>query len=76
MKKWITALAGNSYLNLFLGVVVALTGLMEVGETLQHDFVNGKIRSGHGVVLIGVWHLVRSVADLLDAADYFKDGLE
>jgi len=76
MKKWIITLAGNSYLHLFLGAVVALTGLMEVGETLQDDFVNGKFHSGHGVVVIGVWHLFRSLAEIVESFDYLKEGLE
>ena len=69
-------LAGNSYLHLFLGAVVALSGLMEIGETLQDDFVNGKFRSGHGVVLLGVWHLFRSLAEIVEASDYLKEGLD
>ena len=75
MKKWIRVIAGNSYLHTFLGVIVALTGLLEVGETLQDDFVNGKFHSGHGVVLIGVWHVLQSLSEIIEASDYLDEGL-
>jgi len=38
--------------------------------------VNGNFHSGHGVVLIGVWHLFRSLAEIVESFDYFKEGLE
>ena len=76
MKKWIRVIAGNSYLYTFLGVIVALTGLLKIAETLQDDFVNCKFRSGHGVVLIGVWHLLQSLSEIIEASDYLDEGLE
>jgi len=27
-------------------------------------------------VLIGVWHLFRSLAEIVESFDYFKEGLE
>ena len=74
--QYVPAALTSDNLHLFLGAVVALTGLMEVGETLQDDFVNGNFHSGHGVVLIGVWHLFRSLAEIVESFDYFKEGLE
>jgi len=49
---------------------------LEVGETLQDDLVNGNFRSGHGVVLIGVWHLLQSLSEIIEASDYLDEGLE
>lgn len=76
MKRAIVALACNRYLHLFLGTVVALTGLAEVAATLGEDLLSGKVRGGHGVVLLGLWHMARSLAELVEAADYLKEGLE
>ncbi|MBT3373019.1 MAG: hypothetical protein HOF91_22380 [Rhodospirillaceae bacterium] len=76
MKRWIRALARNRILHLFLGTVVALTGLWEVGETLGQDLLSGEFHGGHGVVLIGLWHMARALAEIVEASDYLDEGLE
>jgi hypothetical protein len=76
MKRLIRALARNCYLHLFLGAVVALSGLLEIGQTLVEDLSSGNIHSGHGVVLLGLWHLARALAELVEASDYLNEGLE
>ena len=76
MKRLIRALARNCYLHLFFGAVVALSGLLEVAQTLAEDLSSGNLRSGHGVALLGLVHLLRAIADLLEASDYLNEGLE
>ena len=76
MKRLIRALARNCYLHLFLGAVVALSGLLEIGQTLVEDLSSGNIHSGHGVVLLGLWHMAKSFSEIVEASDYLKEGLE
>ncbi len=76
MKRLIKGLARNRYCHLFLGAVVAFTGLWEVGDTLWEDFASGEIHGGHGVGLLGLWHLARALAEIVEASDYLDEGLE
>jgi len=39
------------------------------------DFTTGNFHSAHGVVAIGIWHLCRSVSELIEASDYLNEGL-
>ena len=39
------------------------------------DFTTGNFHSAHGVVAIGIWHLCRSVSELIKASDYLNEGL-
>ena len=76
MKRFIGALASNRYLHLFLGTMVALTGLAEAAQTLGEDFLSGELRGAHGVVLLGLWHMAKSFSEIVEASDYLKEGLE
>ena len=76
MKRLIIAFACNRYLHLFLGTMVALTGLAEVAQTLGEDFLSGELRGAHGVVLLGLWHMAKSFSEIVEASDYLKEGLE
>jgi hypothetical protein len=76
MKRLIKLVARNCYLHLFLGAVVALSGLLEFGQTLVEDLSSGNIRSGHGVILLGLLHVARALAELVEASDYLNEGLK
>lgn len=75
MKSIIRSVARNKYLHLFLGLVTVFAGLNEAWDTISEDFTTGNFHSAHGVVAIGIWHLCRSVSELIEASDYLKEGL-
>jgi hypothetical protein len=56
--------------------MVALSGLLEVAQTLGKDLLSGKLHSAHGVALLCLWHMVRSLAEIFEALTYLKEGLE
>ena len=75
MKSIIRSVARNKYFHLFLGLVTVFAGLNEAWDTISEDFTTGNFHSAHGVVAIGIWHLCRSVAELIEASDYLNEGL-
>jgi hypothetical protein len=56
--------------------MVALSGLLEVAQTLGEDLLSGKLHSAHGVALLGLWHMTRSLAEIFEASGYLKEGLD
>ena len=75
MKSIIRFVARNKYFHLFLGLVTLCAGLNEAWDTIFEDFATVNFHSAHGVVAIGIWHLCRSVSELVEAADYLNEGL-
>ena len=76
LKELILYVARNKWLHLFLGMVVVFSGLNEVWDTLSEDLVSGNFHSGHGIVMVGLWHFLQSISEIIESADYLKEGLE
>jgi hypothetical protein len=76
MKSIVRFISRNKFLHLFLAVVTVGAGLNEVAGTILSDFMAGKIHGGHGVVTIGLWHLCKSLSDIVEASDYFSVGMK
>ena len=76
MKKIIFYIAGNKWSHLFLGIIVLVSGVIEVKDTFVDDFSTGTLRAGHGVVLIGVFHFLKALGEFVDSLDYIKEGLD
>jgi hypothetical protein len=75
MKSIIRFVAQNKFFHLFLGLVTVFAGLNEAWDTISQDFSTGNFHSAHGVVAIGVWHLCRSISELVEASDYLDKGV-
>ena len=74
MKSIVRFISRNKFLHLFLAIVTVGAGLNEVSETILSDFMSGKIHGGHGVVTIGLWHLCKSLSEIIEASDYAKEA--
>ena len=75
-KEIILWVAKNKFLHIFLGLITVYAGFSETWETLAKDISSGQIKGGHGVILIGVLHLLRSIAEFIEAADYLEEGID
>jgi hypothetical protein len=75
-KEIILRVAKNKFLHIFLGLMTVYAGFSEVWETLADDFRSANIRGGHGVLFVGVLHLLRSFSEFVEAADYLKEGVD
>jgi hypothetical protein len=75
-KEIILWVAKNKFLHIFLGLITVYAGFSETWETLAKDISSGQIKGGHGVIFIGVLHLLRSTAEFIEAADYLEEGID
>ena len=75
-KEIVLWVAKNKFLHIFLGLITVYAGFSETWETLAKDISSGQIKGGHGVILIGVLHLLRSIAEFIEAADYLEEGID
>jgi hypothetical protein len=75
-KEIILKVAKNKFLHIFLGLVTVYAGFSETWGTLAEDFSSGNIRGGHGVIFVGVLHLLRSISEFVEAADYLEEGID
>jgi hypothetical protein len=76
IKQSIIFVARNKYLHLFLGSMTILSGFTEIWETISEDIISGNIRGGHGIIIIGVGHFFRALAEFVEASDYLKESVE
>ena len=75
MKKLVLIISRNGYAHIFLGLCVVLTGFWELGDTILDDIIRGQIRGGHGIIILGVCHMFKAIADVIEASDYLEEGL-
>jgi hypothetical protein len=75
-KEIILWVAKNKFLHIFLGLITVYAGFSEIWETLAKDISSGHIRGGHGVIFVGVLHLLRSISEFIEAADYLEEGID
>lgn len=64
------------HVHLFLGLMVMATGLSEAWQTLYDDILSGNFGGHHGVIVLGLWHLLGSVAEIAESFDYLEQGVE
>ena len=75
MKKIIYYIAHNRYLQLFLGGVTFCIGLGEAWATIVDDFSTLSLHSGHGLMMVGIWHLCQSISEFVEASDELNEAM-
>ena len=51
-------------------------GFSEVSGTFDEDFSSWSFKGAHGVMFAGVLHLLRSLSEFVEAADYSNEGID
>ena len=62
---------------MLLGVVVVGSAVSEFGTDLIHDLAhkNGNgLHVGHGVLLVGMLHVLRAFTEIVEGIDYLREG--
>ncbi|MDG0995673.1 MAG: hypothetical protein P8O97_00805 [Gammaproteobacteria bacterium] len=76
LRTIILSVAKNKYLHVFLGVMTIYAGFSEISGTLVEDFSSWNFKGAHGVMFIGVLHLLHSLSEFIEAADYLKESID
>jgi len=69
IARAIAAFVEHPVTNLVKGIVLLLIGLTEAARTFREDIANGRVRVGHGLIIIGLF-------SILDALPHLIEGLE
>jgi hypothetical protein len=74
MRKVLRYLSKNKALHLLVGIFAVSAGLMDVADTIMEDIATFNLRGSHGLVGLGMWHLLSSLTDIVDGIDDWQDG--
>jgi hypothetical protein len=69
LARAIAAFVENPATNLVKGLALLLIGLSEAASTLQEDLAHGRVRVGHGLIIIGFFSILHALPDLLEGLD-------
>ena len=61
-------ITNNPLLNVTVGIILVVTGLVEVWDSIEEV----SIGAHHGSALFGLLHAIRYVPDLFEGAEYIK----
>jgi hypothetical protein len=76
IARTIAAFVEHPVTNLVKGVVLLLIGLTEASHTFRVDVANGRVRVGHGLVIIGLFSILDALPHLIEGLDASRKYLE
>lgn len=65
----IRSFVDNPVTDLVKGLVLVVIGLSEAWGTIQEDVAQHHLRVGHGLIIIGVFSLLRALPPLIESLD-------
>jgi hypothetical protein len=66
LKKFVE----SPYVNIIIGLILLLSGLNEAWETLSEDIMNGNFGSRHGVIILGFFHVLKSINEMFEGVEH------
>ena len=61
---------------LFVGLILIISGLIEAYDTVLDDFHRLRVRVGHGVIILGVVHVLASLPEVIEGIERWLSYLE
>jgi hypothetical protein len=74
---WLAALertVGHPLMQLTVALVLIVTTLIEISQTFADDFASIRLRAAHGLLVVGVWQLLRGVPDLVEGLERYLES--
>ncbi len=62
----------NPLVNIFVGLIFATTGVLEIIDGFQSEMKSNAIGVHHGAVLFGTVHILKSLPEFFEGAKYFE----
>jgi hypothetical protein len=69
VARAISAFVENPVTELVKGVLLLLIGLSEASRTLIDDLAHGRVRVGHGLIIIGFFGILRTLTHVLEGLE-------
>ena len=76
VARAIAAFVEHPVTNLVKGIVLLLIGLTEAARTFREDIASGRLRVGHGLVIIGLFSILDALPHLIEGLDAGRKYLE
>lgn len=74
IKEFLIKIVRHPALDLTVGIILFISGFVEVWETLPDDFSNGHIRSSHGVVILGLVMALKALTDVFAGMEFMIEA--
>jgi hypothetical protein len=72
----IGAFVDHPVTNLVKGIVLLVIGLTEAARTFREDVAGGRLRVGHGLVIIGLFSILDALPHLIEGLEASRNYLE
>lgn len=71
LRRGLRAVVRSGYTQLFIGIVIVITAVIEAEGALLTGLGSGNLRSEHGSALFGIFVILQSLQQLLAGLTYF-----
>ncbi|MEQ8287757.1 hypothetical protein [Thalassospira sp.] len=61
VESWVR----NQWVDASVGFILLFTALSDTGDTLFDDVMSGNVGTSHGVLVLGLAHIIRSIPPVL-----------
>ncbi|MFV1852870.1 MAG: hypothetical protein ACFHHU_17990 [Porticoccaceae bacterium] len=61
LESWVR----NQWVDASVGFILLFTALSDTGDTLLEDVSSGNLKTSHGVLVLGLAHIIRSIPPVL-----------
>lgn len=65
----------NPYTNLIVGLILFITGLSDAWDTLYDDLSHLHFHVHHGIMIYGLFSVVKTIPDLFSSLQYVHQGV-
>lgn len=65
----------NPYTNLIVGLILFFTGLSDAWNTFHDDLSHFHIRVHHGIMIYGLFSVVKTIPDIVSSLQYVHHGV-
>ncbi len=66
-SRTLKRIVSNAYANLFVGVILLITCLMEIWDTMVEDLVGMNVKGEHGLIIFAVAHILKTLPDIMES---------
>ena len=67
-------IVGHPLTQLGVALVLVVTSLIEVSQTFVADFSSGRVRATHGLLIVGLWQILRTLPDLIEGLERYLES--
>jgi hypothetical protein len=69
MMKLLRKFVESPHINILIGLILLLSGLIEAWDTLFQDIMSGNFGARHGVIIFGLFQILKSVPDIFEGME-------